>query len=164
MFHTGFLVRWPPYLGPVAACRAHYAYGMPARRTVFGVVLTSVLVTTLHYADNYLNLTEYPGPDWIAQEVVVLAWVLFTLIGVAAYLLYRAGRAVESGLYLLAYSVTGLSSLGHYAHGAPEDFTAKMHAGIWADGFVGLAVALLGVIILSRFRSSDVSRGRDAEV
>ena len=143
---------------------AHYAYGMPARRTVLGVVLTSVLVTTLHYTDNYINLTEYPGPDWIAKEVVALAWVLFTLVGIAAYLLYRAGRAAESGLFLLAYSVTGLSSLGHYAHGAPEDFTAKMHVGIWADGLVGLAVAVLGVVILFRARSSDVSRGRDAEI
>lgn len=125
---------------------------MPARRTVFGVVLISILVTTLHYTDNYINLFEYPGPDWISKEVVVLAWVLFTLIGIAAYLLYRAGRMLESGLYLLAYSVTGLSSLGHYAHGAPEDFTAKMHLGIWADGLVGLAVAALGVVILSRSR------------
>ena len=142
--------------------RGRYPYGMPSRKTVFGVVLTSVLVTTLHYTDNYINLTEYPGPDWIAKEVVVLAWVLFTLVGIAAYLLYRAGRAVESGLYLLAYSVTGLSGLGHYAHGAPEDFTAKMHAGIWADGLVGLAVAVLGVVILLRARSSDLPPGRDA--
>ena len=134
---------------------------MPARRTVFAVVGTSILVTTLHYTDNYLNLAEYPGPDWIAKEVVVLAWVLFTLVGIAAYLLYRAGRVVESGLYLLAYSVTGLSSLGHYAHGAPEDFTAKMHAGIWADALVGFAVAALGAVILVRARAKGAQE-RDA--
>lgn len=140
-----------------------YAYGMPAQRTVFRVVLISVLVTTLHYTDNYINLSEYPGPDWISKEVVALAWVLFTLIGIAAYLLYRAGRTLESGLYLLAYSITGLSSLGHYAHGAPEDFTTKMHAGIWADGLVGLAVAVLGVVMLRR-ASSNNDPPRDAPV
>ena len=135
---------------------------MPRRRTFFGVVSTSILVTTLHYTDNYINLSEYPGRDWISKEVVVLAWVLFTLIGIAAYLLYRAGRAVESGLYLLVYSITGLSSLGHYAHGAPEDFTTKMHAGIWADALVGLAVAVVGVVVLLRAPSGELSQGRDA--
>lgn len=123
---------------------------MLARKTVLAVVVTSIVVTTVHYADNIVNISEYPQPGWISREVVLLAWVLFTLIGVAAYLLYRAGRPVAAGLYLLVYSITGLSSPGHYLHGSFDEFSLKMHAGIGADALVGLAVAACGVLVLLR--------------
>ncbi|HEX2241228.1 MAG TPA: hypothetical protein VHJ82_08835, partial [Actinomycetota bacterium] len=51
-------------------------------------------------------------------------------------------------LYLLVYSYTGLSSLGHYAYGPAAHFTTKMHLFIWTDALVGLVVALAAVWIL----------------
>ncbi|MGI8775380.1 MAG: hypothetical protein ACR2KQ_10325 [Actinomycetota bacterium] len=107
----------------------------------------------VHYFDNYLNVAEYPQPEWITGGTVLLSWVFFTLLGIAGYLLYRAGQTLAAGLYLLAYSLAGLTSPGHYLHGALEEFSLKMHLGIWADAVVGTAVAVCGVLVLLQGRA-----------
>ena len=117
----------------------------PSTRTVAAAVGVSVVGTAVHYTDNYLFIDEYPQPDYINKEMVALAWVLLTLIGAAGYLLFREGKQAFSALYLLVYSYTGLSSLGHYAFGASHEFTTKMHAFIWMDGIVGGAVAVVAL-------------------
>lgn len=122
-------------------------------RTVGRVVALSIAVTTVHYFDNYLNVAEYPQPEWVTGGTVLLAWAFFTLIGIAGYLLYRAGQSLAAGLYLAVYSLAGLTSPGHYLHGAPGDFSLKMHLGIWADAVVGIAVAVCAVLVLLQGRS-----------
>lgn len=117
----------------------------PSHRTVVTVLLASLLTTAIHYTDNYVSIEDYPQPDWVNREIVVIAWVLFTVIGLAAYQFYREGRLGWAGAYLIVYGYTGLSSLGHYFHGSLDDFTARMHVMIAADGIVGAAVTWVGV-------------------
>lgn len=119
----------------------------PSNRTVATAVGISVLGTAIHYTDNYLYIDEYPQPDYINKEMVALAWILFTLIGIAGVLLYRERRPLAASLYLMVYSYTGLSSLGHYAFGASNEFTTKMHAFIWMDGVLGTIVVLVALSI-----------------
>ncbi len=129
----------------------------PSASTVRFVVLASIIVTALHYTDNYVSIADYPQPEWIHRETIVLAWSLFTLAGMAGYLLFRQGLHLAAGLYLLIYSYTGTSSLGHYPYGHGGDFTVKMHLLIWTDALVGVLVAGCAVWILvarSRSRSS----------
>lgn len=114
-------------------------------------MIASIAITLLHYTDNYFSIEDYPQPAWIHGETIWLAWSLFTLVGVAGFLLYRAGKSIAAGLYLFVYSYTGLSSLGHYGYGAASEFTTKMHLFIWTDALVGLVVAGCAVwILLSR--------------
>jgi hypothetical protein len=122
-------------------------------RTVLAVLGASVISTVLHYLDNYLYIADYPQPGWIHRETVWVVWILFTLLGAAAYLLYRNGSYSMAGVYLLVYAYTGLSSLGHYMYGSIDDFTLRMHASILLDGVTGAAVAACGVALMVRARA-----------
>jgi hypothetical protein len=123
----------------------------PSTTAVRNVLIASIVITLLHYTDNYMSIDEYPQPGWIHGETIWLAWSLFTLVGIAGYLMYRDGKRVAAGIYLLVYSITGLSSLGHYQSGSMGDFTTRMHIFIWTDGLIGLLVAAFAVwILLSR--------------
>lgn len=133
----------------------------PSPRTVRRVVVASVLITALHYTDNYLYIDDYPGPDWVHREIVYIAWSLLTLIGIAGYLFYRDGRATPAGMYLLVYSYTGLSSLGHYPYGSFDDFSPRMHAFIWTDALVGAAVLACAAWILLSGQTSSAAAGRE---
>ncbi|HVF52581.1 MAG TPA: hypothetical protein VNC78_03130 [Actinomycetota bacterium] len=116
-------------------------------------VIASVVVTALHYTDNYISIEDYPQPDWIHRETILIAWSLLTLIGIGGYMMFRDGRSLSAGLYLLVYSYTGLSSLGHYPYGSAGEFSAKMHVFIWTDALVGALVAICAVWILLSRRS-----------
>lgn len=130
----------------------------PSKSVVQGVLIASIIVTALHYTHNYLFIEEYPQPDWIHRETIYITWSLLTLVGIAGYMLFREGRLVAAGAYLLVYSYTGTSSLGHYPYGNPGDFTTVMHLFIWTDALVGLVVASCAVWILLA-RRSEGSRG-----
>lgn len=120
----------------------------------------SIVITALHYADNYLFLHEYPGPDWVHHETIYIAWSLLTLVGVAGYLLYKEGRSVAAGLYLLVYSFTGLSSLGHYLHGGLDEFSPKMHLFVWTDALAGALVLLCAIAVLRGSRTQGAVTDR----
>jgi hypothetical protein len=124
---------------------------------VRSVVLASIVVTALHYTHNYLMIEEYPQPDWIQRPTILLAWFLFTLVGIAGYMLFSDGRSLAAGLYLLVYSFTGTTSLGHYSYGSSGDFTIIMHSLIWADALVGLAVAGCALWILLTRRTGPIA-------
>ena len=92
----------------------------PSASTVGAVVAASIVLTAFHFADNAIAIDTYPQPGWISEAVVLAAWPLFTAFGVAGYLLYRRGSYVLAGASLLVYAYTGLSSLGHFLSGSPE--------------------------------------------
>lgn len=130
----------------------------PSASTVRLVVIASVLVTALHFADNYLSIETYPQPDWVTGAVVMVAWPLFTAIGIAAALLYSRGRTELGGWLLLAYSYTGISSLGHFLSGGPDEFTARGLISVLADGAVGLAVLAVALwVLLAQRRQTTVA-------
>jgi hypothetical protein len=126
---------------------------VPSRRLIIGALIASVVSTAIHYLDNAIYIDHYPQPDWINPELVYIVWSLLTLIGIAGYLFFKEGRYLSSGLYLLVYSYTGLSSLGHYLYGSLHDFSAKMHLLIAADALTGALVAVIAVRLLLLSRS-----------
>jgi hypothetical protein len=125
----------------------------PSISTVGLVVGASVALTAFHFADNYFSIETYPQPDWITGAVVAISWPLFTALGVAGYVLYRRGRFTEAHGFLIAYSYTGLSSLGHFLSGSPDEFTTRGLVSVLIDGAAGatvLAVALWSILALRR--------------
>lgn len=109
-------------------------------RTLWRVLAAGIVLTTIHYTDNYLYFDEYPQPASLRRWQVYTAWLLLTAVGVAGCRLYAAGRELPAYVCLVVYSYTGLSSLGHYLYGALGEFTPKQHVFILIDGLSGSAV------------------------
>lgn len=130
----------------------------PSVATVGGVVLASVVVTAVHFTDNYVSIETYPQPDWVSEAVVVVAWPLLTAFGVAGYLLYRRGRFAVANACLLVYAYTGISSLGHFLSGSPDEFTPRGLVSVLADGVAGFAVLGLAIWSILAHRTSPASR------
>jgi hypothetical protein len=133
----------------------------PSPSTVGFVVGASIILTAFHFADNYFSIETYPEPDWISGAVVLISWPLFTALGVAGYVLYRQGRFSQAHAFLIAYSYTGLSSLGHFLSGSPDEFTTRGLVSIFVDGIAGaavLAVALWSIVALRRTPNLEVGR------
>lgn len=129
-------------------------------RTLLRVLAASVVLTTIHYTDNYLYFDEYPQPGSLQRWQVWAAWLLLTAVGVAGYALYRRGYAGPAYVCLVVYSYTGLSSLGHYLYGSLGEFSAKQHAFIAVDGLTGASVIAFVVwSALTRRRDSTPAVG-----
>ena len=117
----------------------------PSLTTVRFVVFASVLLTAFHFTDNYVSLETYPQPDWVTGPVVLITWPLFTAVGIAGYLLYKQGRFSLAHPLLFAYGYVGLSSLGHFLSGSPDDFTTRGLVSVLVDGVAGSAVLAVTV-------------------
>jgi hypothetical protein len=125
----------------------------PSTAVVGFVVAASTILTAFHFADNYLSIETYPQPDWVTGAAVLISWPVFTAFGVVGYLLYRQGRFATAHAFLIAYSYTGLSSLGHFLSGSPDEFTTRGLISVLIDGVAGsavLAVALWSIIARRR--------------
>ena len=125
----------------------------PSLATVRFVVFASVLLTAFHFTDNYVSLETYPQPEWITGPVVLITWPLFSAVGITGYVLYRRGRLSLAHPLLFAYSYVGLSSLGHFLSGSPDEFTTRGLVSVLVDGVAGSAVLAVTVWSILAHRS-----------
>ena len=128
----------------------------PSTNVVRLVVAASIVVTAFHFTDNAVSIEDYPQPDWITEVVVLISWPLFSSVGVAGYLLYRDGKFPLASWLLLAYAFAGISSLGHFLSGSPDEFTTRGVVSILADGLAGVAVL---TVALWSFNSHRLTQG-----
>ena len=113
------------------------------------MVGASIVLTAFHFTDNYVSIDTYPQPDWVTGAVVLISWPLFSAIGVAGYLFYRQGRIARANPFLVAYAYAGISSLGHFLSGSPDEFTTRGLVSVLIDGVAGttvLAVAVWSIV------------------
>jgi hypothetical protein len=114
-----------------------------ARRTTIlrAILAISVVSTALHYTHNFVAASDYPGPvpSVAVQVAIVLFWPVLTAIGLLGYRLYREGRLYPAHVCLAIYSVTGISTLGHFLSGTPK-IPAFFFGTIFTDGLAGLSV------------------------
>jgi hypothetical protein len=88
-----------------------------AVRVLSVVLAVAVVVSIVHYTDNYVNYSDYPEPRSApnpSAPVVLGAWFAFTAMGLAGYLLFRGGTSTVALILLAAYSGSGLVGIGHY--------------------------------------------------
>jgi hypothetical protein len=128
----------------------------PAYATVRLVVGASIAITLFHFTDNYVSIETYPQPDWVSAAVVAISWPLFTALGIAAVYFYGRDRLSEAHSFLIAYSYTGLSSLGHFLSGSPDEFTTRGLISILIDGFAGSAVFAVAIWSILAHRKSPI--------
>ncbi|MFD2474204.1 hypothetical protein [Amycolatopsis silviterrae] len=123
------------------------------------VILAFTLVSTvLHYTHNVVRAADYPQIPGIsvlvAQIVVAVSWVVFTVCGVLGYRAYLGGRYWRSLAFLLVYSLSGLASAGHFLVGVPQ-VPAFWFATIFTDTLA--AVALWVFLCWAAMRLNRVS-------
>ena len=124
------------------------AVGVPKRPlTVLRVLLALAIAESfVHYLDNTVQYSDYAGPNppapssWIAQWMIPVSWVLFTVAAVVGYRRFRDGRWSEAAAYLAIYSVSGLISIGHYVGISIDNLSAFQNTFVFLDITLGTAV------------------------
>jgi hypothetical protein len=123
------------------------------------LLIACIVSTAIHFTDNYFYIEQYPQPDWITPPSIYIAWIIWTVIGIVGYWLYKSRRFWFAYLCLVIYSFCGLDSLGHYFYGSMSEFSIKMHLFIVMDGLVGLAILGFtlwsGLILKEQFKESQ---------
>ena len=112
-------------------------------RTLRIVLAVAVVVSVVHYADNYVNFDDYPQPSSgpaPSQAVIGGAWFVFTAFALTGYRLYRDGRLRPAALCLAVYSGSGLVGIGHYTVAGAADMPWWRQTHVVADILCGLAV------------------------
>ena len=88
-----------------------------AVRILTVILAVAVVVSIVHYTDNYVNFRDYPpAPSSVPSSAALIlgAWFAFTAAGLAGYLLFRRTPSNLALILLAAYSGSGLVGIGHY--------------------------------------------------
>src|SRR3954447_23438008 len=120
--------------------------------TVLRVLLAVAIAESfVHYLDNTVHYSDYTGPNppapssWIAQWMIPVSWILFTVVAVLGYRRFREGRFTQAAAYLAIYSVSGLISIGHYQAISFGDLSVFQNTFVFLD--IALGTAVLGFAI-----------------
>jgi hypothetical protein len=136
---------------------------LPLLRVLLGVAIAESFV---HYFDNTVRFDDYRGTDppaigaWIAQWMIPVSWVLFTIAGIIGYRRFRERRWPQAAALLGAYSVSGLISLLHYTGVSISDLSVFQNTFVFADIVLGTAVlafALWTAFVLAGSGSAPAS-------
>lgn len=145
-----------------------HALSPPSAATVRLVVLGTIAVTLFHFTDNAINIDTYPKagwqPDWFTI-VVAVAWVLYTVVGVAGFRFYQQARFGIAHACLLIYGYLVLSSLGHFLYGSPDELTTRALVSVLVDVAAGsVVIAVATWSILARRRQAPAAEPAGAEL
>ncbi|OZM71034.1 hypothetical protein CFN78_22730 [Amycolatopsis antarctica] len=125
----------------------------------------SLLTTTLHYAHNVAAVDQYPQMEGLSlgltQVLVAIGWILSTTAGIAGYRAYVRARYWPARGLLMAHSLAGLASLGHFLVGVPQ-IPAFWFATIYTDTLA--AVAMWVFVVWSAVMLGDGSRAGGAGI
>lgn len=119
-----------------------------AVRLLTPLLAAAVAVSVVHYADNYFNYSEFPQSDTApnpSKGLVGGSWFVFTLAGLAGYLLFRRGPSTLALALLAFYSGSGLVGFGHYSVDGAFDMPVGRQAHVIAD--IGLGLGVLAFVI-----------------
>lgn len=136
----------------------------PSPSTVCWLVFATIAVSLFHFTDNAVNVDTYPKASWQPEwfdVVVVVAWFVYTAVGVAGYRLYERGRFGAAHACLLIYGYLIASSLGHFLFGSPDELTTRGLVSVFVDVAAGLAVMAVALwsIVARRARAQRPGAG-----
>lgn len=131
-----------------------------ATRVLCWLLGAAVLVSVVHYVDNYVNYDDYPvpGPDAAlpapSADLVGLAWFVFTAFGAVGLLLWFRRHITSAAVALTGYSLSGLIGILHYTVPGAGDMVWWRQAHVLADILLGAAV--LGFALWAARNSSEL--------
>lgn len=112
-----------------------------------------VLISVVHYGDNYWNWADYPQPDSgpaPSQAVVGISWFVYAALAAAGYLLFTRGRVRAAAVCLALYSTSGLIGVGHFTVEGAFDMPLWRQAHIVADIAGGIAILAFCLWVVRR--------------
>ena len=129
----------------------------PARRLrlLRAILVVAIAESFVHYLDNTIEFSDYRGShppaisSWIAQWMIPVSWVLFTIAAVMGYRRFREQRWPQAAAWLGAYSASGLISLLHYTGVSISDLTGFQNTFVFLD--IVLGVTVLGFALWTAF-------------
>jgi hypothetical protein len=107
------------------------------------LLAVAVLVSIVHYADNFVNYADYPQPTSgpaPSKSLVGASWFAFSAFGAAGLLLYARGRIRAAAACLAVYAGSGLVGIGHYTVPGATDMPWWRQLHVVADITLGVAV------------------------
>ncbi|NEU74369.1 hypothetical protein PI95_017830 [Hassallia byssoidea VB512170] len=110
------------------------------QKILLAIITVNIISTWLHYIDNALFLNQYSGFEWFTPAGVIGTVIVMTPLGLLGYWLYTKGMFRLTYLTLGLYSITSISSPGHYLLPIIAPMSLKMHSLIWLDGVAGLTL------------------------
>lgn len=119
-----------------------------AVRVLGGILAVAVVVSIVHYTDNYVNYDDYPQATTVPNPsagLVLGAWFGFTAAGLAGYLLFRRGPSNLALILLAAYAGSGLIGIGHYLVEGATSMPWWRQAHVALDIACGIAVVWFAV-------------------
>jgi hypothetical protein len=131
-----------------------------AVRILSGIFAIAVVVSIIHYTDNYVNYHDYPQSRTLpnpSAALVLGAWFAFTAAGLAGYLHFRR-RPSDLALVLLAiYAGSGLVGIGHYLVPGAASMPWWRQAHVCLDITCGIAMFSFAIWAARARRQSRVS-------
>jgi hypothetical protein len=131
-----------------------------AVRILSAILAVAVVVSIVHYTDNYVNFSDYPeAPKNVPTSAagVLVAWFAFTAAGLAGYLLFRRRASDLALLLLAAYSGSGLVGIGHYLVPGATSMPWWRQAHVSLDIASGIAMFSFAIWAARARRHGDVS-------
>jgi hypothetical protein len=131
-----------------------------AVRILGWIFAVAVMVSIVHYTDNYVNYDDYPQARTVpnpSAALVLGAWFAFTAAGLAGYLLFRRRPSDLALVLLAAYSGSGLVGIGHYLVPGATSMPWWRQVHVCLDIACGIAAFSFAVWAARARRHGDVS-------
>ncbi len=134
----------------------------PGVRVLGAIVIFNLLSTSLHYTHNFVMAgcypTVFPFVNATAYQIgIVVFWPLLTAIGLHGYRLYKAGETRRSRGMLAAYSLLGVTTIGHFFGGNP-DIPPFFYATLFTDFLGGSALLAFVAWTFQQPDAADLAR------
>lgn len=116
----------------------------PGVRALRVIIALNVVSTSMHYTHNFVMANCYPAVfplvNATAYKVgIAVFWPLLTAMGVRGYQLYSRGETQRPRRLLAAYSLLGITTLGHFLGGDPN-IPPFFYATLFTDFLAGSAL------------------------
>jgi predicted membrane protein len=114
-----------------------------AVRILSVILAVAVVVSIIHYTDNYVNYHDFPQSRTLpnpSAALVLGAWFAFTAAGLVGYVLFRRAPSNLALILLAAYSGSGLVGIGHYLVPGATSMPWWRQAHVCLDITCGIAV------------------------
>jgi hypothetical protein len=113
-----------------------------------------------HFIHNAEYIAYYPNmPDWLTRDLVYVAWLAVTIVGVLGLAACRAGYPAIGMALVGVYGAFGLDGLAHYSLALCSEHTLLANVTIWSEALAGLMLLLTSAVLFVRFSARRASAG-----